>query len=213
MNTRCVPKWISSAITVVISSFALFSACIGANAEEAVLSAPVDRRPAPLDDACAEVNAAFERTVGTSRFSYRIKAVNDGKLNPISEEARVVDNALYLKRSGGEWSRHDLRMQLPITPQGAMFHICVRHSATVKEIHYSAWMTEEGPMVPIDIWVSAATGKFVRTVRNYSPTGQMYHARTVEQKFNYRQSKAAMPKRYMPDVTLSDIWEADADLR
>ena len=208
-------SWVSAATVVVFSTLTLFSVSICAYAGNS--SRKDVNRPLPgefvtsHDDACIDLNAAFWRTLDTPQFSYAIKAVNDGHLNPIREEVRVIDNALYLNRGVGGWRRHDLPGQLPATSQIAVFFICAQQSATRKEIHYSAWM--RGPWIPVDVWVSTTTGKFVRTSRNYSPTGQMYHARTVVQLFNYDLSKAIIPEHFMPDIALPDIWAADANLR
>jgi hypothetical protein len=212
MGSTSVSSRASAVTVMVFSTLTLFCASICAYAGDSGrknINNPAPRKfTTSHDDACVDVNAAFWRTLDTPQFSYTINAVNDGHLNPIREEVRVIDSALYLRKDVGGWSRHDL----PKTSQGAMFFICAQQSATRKEIRYSAWM-HEGGMTPIDIWVSTATGKLVRTSRNYSPTGQMYHARTVVQIFNYDLSKARIPEQYMSDLALPDIWAADADLR
>lgn len=177
------------------------------------LEVPLDKRPALGDESCAAVNAAYGRTVDTPRYSYRINATRSGESAVVRAQVRVTDSALYLKRNDGGWSKHYLPIQLLTTPQGALFHLCVRQSATKAEVHYSAWLLDDGVSIPIEIWVSSATGKFTRTSRNYSATGQMYNARIVEQVFTYEPSSAAPPKQYNPGSALTTIWAADNDLR
>ncbi|WFR94866.1 hypothetical protein [Rhizobium tumorigenes] len=210
MAIRCTARLKATLFAVVVLVAVQPVSTVGANAEDAVPSSSAQVQPKPVADICTEVSDAFLATFSTPRFSYRIKAANDEKFHVIREEVRIVDNVLFLQRPSGEWGRHEL--SLPLSSLSA-FHVCVRQSTTGGKIHYSAWSTSEGAMVPIELWVSTETGKLLSTRRNYSATGQMYHARTVEQDFDYALSSAATPKHYTLELPFLGIWAADGDLR
>lgn len=209
MGRRRVAGYTSTAMKAVILTVAQLFSFASAHAEDAG-PLPVNSHSKLLDDPCAAISAAFIKTFTTPRFSYQIKVTTNGKLNRIERNARIVESQLYLKTSKGDWSRHNLSLQLP---SASLFHICVRQSATSKAVHYSAWVTNEGPMVPIDIWVSIQTGKLERTSRSYSATGQSYHGRTVEQEFSYDESSTTIPKHYIQGDAFSGLWPGDDDLR
>lgn len=174
---------------------------------------PIDERPSPIDESCAEVNSAFGRTVDTARYSYVIAiAKGDGQAS-VRESARVNDNAVYLKSSGGAWRRHDLPIQRLTTPSGALFYSCERQPSTAGEIHYTGKLHQAETTVPIDIWISGSAGKFTRTLRDYTPQGQRPRSRTVEQTFDYRQSSGSKPSQYVPDIASMDIWSIGTSLQ
>lgn len=162
---------------------------------------------------CDEVSAAFGRTFDRPHLGYTINAANSGNVNPVKEEVRIIDGGLFLKRNGGEWVRHDFPVKPSTTLGTFSFDLCIQQSATKKQVHYSAWLLEQGTRIPIDVWISAKTGQLVRTTRSYSATGQMYHARTVQQVFHYEASSGAIPKRYVPGAAFTDVWAVDGDLR
>jgi hypothetical protein len=162
---------------------------------------------------CDKIRAAFGRTFDMPHVGYTINAANSGNINPVKEEVRIIDGGLFLKRNGSEWVRHDFPAKPSATLGIPSFELCIQQSATKKEVHYSAWLLQQGTRIPIDIWISAKTGKLVRTTRSYSATGQTYQARTVQQVFHYEASSATIPKRYVSGVAFTDVWAVDGDLR
>ncbi|WP_145965008.1 hypothetical protein [Rhizobium leguminosarum] len=126
------------------------------------------------DKSCYAVNRAYENMHNSGRFSFTISELQeDGHLRPYME-ARAIDDVFYSRIENGVW---DEDKRLPIrTPLDAnsglpIFTSCkeIGDSQTEGEpaFHYSAHWRRYKWSAAIDIWISKASGKFIKTISRY----------------------------------------------
>jgi hypothetical protein len=181
-----------------------FDAVVEILTDDPNLAAPIDQRPAPMDQSCNDVNEAFGKTIDTRRYSFTTTEAKNGVRKRLTVRARVIDDYLFSKFGGADWHRSNLPIDPLITPTGATFQNCVWKSGTALEIHYSGRWHYLDRTIPIDIWISSQTGKFTRTLRNYGDYG--IKSNTVMQVFDYNPKNTRPPRQYIPDVNTIDLW-------
>jgi hypothetical protein len=156
-------------------------------------SAPVDEKPAPVDPTCTEVVAAYDRTINTPRYSYWISQVKPNGRRIRALDARVIDRATFTRPHCGQWRRAPLSIDHITTDPEPLFQSCIQISSAAKEAHFAAKWHRGIRTIPIEIWLSPQTGRFLRTIRDYGQEPQEFHFPIALQIFDYDAAKATVP--------------------
>ncbi|WP_146260185.1 hypothetical protein [Rhizobium tubonense] len=145
--------------------------------------------PLPEDKFCRDVYLAFRSTYLADKYTYEVTEIRPRQQPIPALEAVKIDRWLYSRVPGGRWGLEGAYAH-PIGKGEPIFHDCKLVSSAAGILHYTAhW---KNPDKVSDIWVSAATGLFVKTEQ---PTTDALGAllKTDAQVYDYDPIKAVVP--------------------
>jgi hypothetical protein len=145
--------------------------------------------PLPEDKFCRDVYLAFRSTYLADKYTYEVTEIRPGQQPIPAREAVKIERSLYSRVPGRRWGLEEAYAH-PIGQGEPIFHDCKLVSSAAGILHYTAYWKNPGKVS--DIWVSAATGLFVKTEQ---PTTDALGAllKTDVQVYDYNPIKAVVP--------------------